>query len=153
MKFLNEQSIKTKQHVTQLNEESKWDLGFEVAFYRDIEKKHPGFFDDNARLRRKFDLAMFSDGQIVVMEAKAQQGYDKKKDLDSVSKDQEILQDKFKDMDIVFVSICSSYYYHSKRREVPIEDYFDLIVTWDLLSNLYEKDEPIFERANCVYGK
>ena len=53
----------------------EWEMGYEVCFYRDLwqlrDKKGPLHSP-----KRTFDLCLFSERQIVIIEAKAQQGFD-----------------------------------------------------------------------------
>ena len=53
--------------------DADWELAFEVCFYRDLWQ-HRGDRGELYSPKRTFDLALFSDHAIIVIEAKAQQG-------------------------------------------------------------------------------
>ena len=55
----------------------EWELAFEVCFYRDLRhlEKNKGELHSP---KRTFDLCLFSEGAIVILEAKAQQDFEAK---------------------------------------------------------------------------
>ena len=122
------------------------DIGFEVCFYRDYTKRFEiplkGFSP-----KRTFDLALFMEEAIFIIEAKAQQGHTPEQvtsfliDRDQVRKITEISH-------VYLVSITSSKY--------PIPDglrqAFDAHLTWSEIASVYNNDN-IFKRADEVYGE
>ena len=70
----------------ELAEDDDWEIGYEVCFYRDLlfyhspERKKIREINDGRReeekfpVKRTFDLCLFSNDAIVIIEAKAQQG-------------------------------------------------------------------------------
>ena len=63
-----------------LNLNSNWEVGYEVCFYRDLihhwKTQGKTILNDNTySLKRTFDICMLSNEQIVIIEAKAQQGF------------------------------------------------------------------------------
>ncbi len=67
--YLNE-----KENIN-LDAKANWEMAYEACFYRDLWQLHK----KNGELyspKRTFDLCLLSDDAIVVIEAKAQQGFD-----------------------------------------------------------------------------
>ena len=142
----------TKQTSLSLNPCAYVDAGFEVAFYRDLEKKKIKI-PSSASIRRKFDLALFFKDQLVIIEAKAQQRFDKKRDLEKLSCDHAYMKELFPDIPTVFVGISSSKWFYSKRKEICVESHFNGFLTWGVLAEEFPAHKHVFQRANCVYGK
>lgn len=66
-----------KRFKTNYNIDQHWEVGFEVCFYRDF------LFDKGNKVReteysdkRTFDLCLFSNKEILIIEAKADQKFD-----------------------------------------------------------------------------
>ena len=95
---------------------NNWDVGFEVALYRDLyfagviskesKKKY-----DNVSSHRKFDIAMFKNNELVLIEAKAHGGFNTD-DIDKIFNDRLILRDLqcFRNSEIYFFGLHSSKY-------------------------------------------
>lgn len=124
------------------------DVGYEVAFYRDVSRVRSEIDDEEASSHRKFDLALFFKEQLIVIEAKAQQGY-KAEDVEKIGIDKRILDGLLKGIDTYFVGICSDRYWNSNRRKREIDDCLNLVLTWKCLDQYYPKKN--FERANSIY--
>lgn len=133
----------------QLKRDCHWEVGVEVAFYRDAPESIGFAEEETASAHRKFDLALFSDDQFVIIEAKAQQGFSQK-DLDQYLSDRCLISRKLADVDCFFVGLCSSQYIDSCRRKLPIEGAFDILLPWCTLAKRYSNSS--FERADKVYG-
>ena len=74
----------------------KFDVGVEVCFYRDLLKWNgEGIKEHNLPQKRTFDLALFSNDAIIIIEAKAQQGFDTKQLLE-FEEDKNNIEDLFK---------------------------------------------------------
>ena len=54
----------------------EWELAYEVCFFRDLWQLGGGKGPPHSP-KRTFDLCLFSERQIIIIEAKAQQGFDK----------------------------------------------------------------------------
>ena len=161
IELLSEHTFMVKHDPTKdaskLDSSKYKDTGFEVAFYRDLRKR--GFkFPKCASSHRKFDLALFFDDRLVIVEAKAQQGF-RTKELENIKNDvKEITNcpDFDPPLEIKVVGIASSKWYCSKNRDakdLPEFDVFDYFLTWNLLAEKYQEKSAVFERANCIYGK
>jgi hypothetical protein len=74
VKWLNE------NHKMKLPTESEWEIGYEVCLYRDYFKqlRDETICKDNVDYppKRTFDLCLFSEENIVIIEAKVQQRFD-----------------------------------------------------------------------------
>lgn len=134
-----------------LDSNANWEVGIEVAFYRDIGFSGIKLDADvgKASPHRKFDLALFSDQQFIIIEAKAQQGFEQC-DLDEYMKDRTIFDQCLSELDTYFVGLCSHQYIGSKHRQLNLEGVFDILLPWCKLAEHYSNDA--FTRANEVYG-
>ena len=123
----------------------KWDLGYEVCFFRDYlfftkqpikQNKYPA--------KRTFDLCLFSEEQIIIIEAKAQQGFSSKQ-LNAFRNDRELIPEMLHKSGLIVsvVALKSSNY-------CPNDDTkkcFDAIVNWNMFSTV----DPVFIKANSLY--
>ena len=125
--------------------ETNWEIGYEVCFYRDV------LFSRNKPVqsrfqKRTFDLCLMSDDAIVIIEAKAQGGFEGKQ-LRSFKNDAaEIFA-------ITGIRNVKSIAIHSSKYNPKIETLadFQVVLTWDSLSAFYGND-PVLLKANGVYG-
>ena len=132
-----------------------FEIGVEVCFYRDVIHEYNmkiGKLD--LPKKRTFDLVLFFHNEIIIIEAKANQGFENNQ-LKSFKKDRESLQKLFKEIKIKtfpkisFGAIYSSKYSPSEKTK----SYFEFLCTWGELGILYPNKEGIFNRANHIYGK
>ena len=104
-----------------------WELGYEVCFYRDVLKEFGEGIKDKADFpdKRTFDLCLFSENHIVIIEAKSHEDLNKAqfqgfaKDRTRISKLFEFLRSKkdytdFVEPIISFVLLTQSGFYNSK---------------------------------------
>jgi len=63
------------QHGLNVSTSGLWEVGFEVCFYRDLWQ-HRGRADALFSPKRTFDLCLFGENAIIIIEAKAAQGFD-----------------------------------------------------------------------------
>lgn len=132
----------------QLKEDYYWELGYEVCFYRDYSKFMNR--DTNYSKKRTFDLCLFSQSRIIIIEAKAHGGF-KKCDFENLGEDitavKEIIGKQGDDnFTVNTVGICSSRY---NCRETT-RDKFDLMITW---KDIYlETNDKVFQRADDIYN-
>jgi len=127
-----------------------YDVGYEVSFYRDLSKEYKIKWNDF--LHRAFDLALFSENDIYIMEAKAHDGFDNQQ-LGYFEKDKKLVLEILRkvnpkiNVDVHLLALISSNY---KPKE-ETKDKFEKIITWKDVSELYNKE--IFKRADEIYGK
>ena len=69
VKWLN-QKLKTNFPLN-----NNWEIAFEACFYRDFYKLHKKKKLPEKLRKRTFDLCLFSDNHIIIIEAKVQQGF------------------------------------------------------------------------------
>ncbi len=135
-----------------LNPNNNWEVGYEVCFYRDLIHH---WKDDTKRKikspkqyspKRTFDLCLFSNTNIVIIEAKVQQGFTTKQ-LIEIRRDKKSIrsllgQHEFV-VDIQIVLLHSSLY--SPRNEFPKIKWIDLYNSFD--------NNKLFKRADGLYRK
>jgi hypothetical protein len=125
----------------------EWEIGFEVCFYRDLwqlEEQKGILYSP----KRTFDLCLFGENDIVIIEAKAAAGFDQdqnavfEKDIDEVKKLTRIEH-------VLLIGLCSSKY----DVDADLSATFNgRILRWKDLSERYGDDE-ILARADDVYER
>jgi hypothetical protein len=141
-----------------------WELGFEVCFYRDFLLKNNirvkgdstkiieelKIHNPSELIKRTFDLCIFSDKQLVIIEAKTAEGLTTKQ-FSEFKKDKEYLTKIFSYLDlpipeIKLIILASSQYYKSnsftsKRGVGKVNildskiDHVDHLISWKQLQN------------------
>jgi hypothetical protein len=150
-----------------------YDIGYEVCFYRDVLKKHgkEKEFQESIKsitselspmslyksiLKRTFDLALLSENEIIIIEAKAQAGFDTKQ-MEDFERDKELIRILFeiigkKEPKISLYAITSSLY----NPKASTENYFNIRLTWEAIAEVYKtskRSETIFLHANNIFRK
>jgi len=146
VKWLNEQKI---CETSKFDLHSEWEIGFEVCFFRDYIFKI-GEKNNNKSIKksvfsqkRTFDLCLFSQKSIIIIEAKAYTGFDSKQ-LESFKEDKENIKSLLGDKcpAIFSIALVSASY---RPKPVSMEG-FDFKITWQEMYNLFKN--RIFQRAN-----
>lgn len=137
----------------ELEKNYEWELAYEVCFYRDIFKMNgKNVVDTKFSNKRTFDLCLFSNNRIIIIEAKAQGGFERKQ-LESISKDIEQVSTVIKllsdngNIIINTIALCSNEYIKNCRPS--IKENFDLMISWKDIEKL--TGNLIFSRANSIY--
>ena len=159
VRFINECHVCSKNASGKsLNETENWEVAYEMAYYRDLRHSNKAKgHEAEGNKQRKFDLALISDRQLVIVEAKAQGGFSSD-DIKNYKKDLADIRESREDQDVsVFlVLLCSSRWFCSKNRKVETKDVADYVITWkDLAGNssiVCSKSKSSFCRAEKVYG-
>lgn len=130
-----------------LDPDVEWEPAYEVCFYRDR-----WFLFDEIDLyspKRTFDLCLFSEKTIVIIEAKAQQGFDSdKSQFNMFEKDKDEVT-KLTGARTLLVGLASSK--HIDKLNGKYSEDFDCLVSWkDLTLELF-KDDPVLLRADELY--
>lgn len=143
VKFLNDKAEPCRSEAQLPIKGENWEAAYEACFYRDIGRQE--FSQSHA-----FDLALFSDDAIILIEAKAHQ-YLSTAQLTVLSGDRNnVAKCTGVDEKMIFlVGLVSSKY--SPQR--PTKDHFDLMTTWEALASCYADKKDIFNRANDIYQK
>lgn len=149
-------------------QKDNYEIGYEVCFYRDLAKAH-----DRADLtpksggfspKRTFDLCLFGERYLVIVEAKAQACFDLKQLENLKEETLKFLKElgvEYQDLEIVIVCLGSSVLLrgeHSSRKQhtKKVKCKCDFIVTWKDLSKLESNDKEfseIMKRADSCYKK
>lgn len=123
----------------------EWEPAFEVCFYRDLWQLRGcagGLFSP----KRTFDLCLFSDEAVLIIEAKAQQSFDADQ-LSSFAADKQQVRKETGVANVVVLGLASSAY----DPPPTVAATFDgKLLTWRGLSSLYH-DDAILLRADNLY--
>lgn len=164
VEFLNENTIAPSKGKLNLPTEVDWEIGFEVALYRDLDFYGIDLSDEVREIwqelgkrnplksakARKFDLALMSERFIVVIEAKADGGFNGE-DISKLATDRRTIEAYSPGMAVTFIGLHSSRYCPQlAMEESRNENGFDAFVTWDVLSKQYPKIERWMNRADQV---
>ncbi|MBU8921650.1 MAG: hypothetical protein KOO63_07500 [Bacteroidales bacterium] len=132
-----------------------WDLGYEVVFYRDwLWQK--GFTAKMKGLppKRTFDLCLFGEKDVVVIEAKlcsrfeSDQNKEFEKDLDQISDLLGIDKSRIKVVGLA----CSDYWDNfNKKGNKESQEFFAGKISWAKVAKLYS--DPILAKADGMYRK
>jgi hypothetical protein len=139
------------------NEETNaelWEVAYEVCFYRDFiyhigynNVKQIGSTKFKDLGKRTFDLCLFSEKRIIIIEAKAQQGFDTEQ-MESFKKDKELLAELLNEQffgEINLIGLASSDYTPKDKTILN----FDSLINWSDINSLYPNH--LFVKANNLY--
>jgi hypothetical protein len=136
----------------------EWEVGYEVCFYRDFRKNvlNAGIKETEYYQKRTFDLCLFSGKRIVVIEAKAEKGFNSsqvKTFMDDKKDIPRLIKEKIPKLEVVvnIIGLISSKYNYINS-PIKFRDYFDKMITWNGIYHDLFKDE-IFKSANNAFGK
>lgn len=132
-----------------LDSTAAWEIAYEVCFYRDLSKHQKTSGAEHVSpysLKRTFDLALFSETAIVIIEAKAQQCYDPGQ-VATFKTDVQEVTDATGVQNVVLVALASS---KAPRGEFDTSCFGDRYVTWKQIAEMYD-DDPILHRADEIY--
>lgn len=166
--------IQKLNEITGLNlpEQEEWEVGFEVCLYRDHrfmcdEYGHVWHGKENMYSpKRTFDLCLFSHNHIVIIEAKAQQGFDQKQ-MSAFKEDREWVNKAIavvksgdgagSDVEVDVVALASSEYLKKLDWNAFNAGIFSgqAAVSWKELAKHYRRnnkeDDPVLLRADAIY--
>lgn len=134
---------------------TEWDLGFEVCFYRDYLWNQPVASARQSGLpaKRTFDLCLFGNRDIVVIEAKVCEPFDAGQNDDfGLDKDRLASLPGLKDINVHLVALASSAYFANAAKfgRPGTLSMFDGRVTWADLFTRYP--DRLLAQADCMYG-
>ncbi len=150
---------------------AQWDLGFEVCFYRDYLwqlKPRAASYEAFATsiglprtpsLKRTFDLCLFGESQLVVIEAKVCEGF-------TLSQNSEFADDRgmitslpgFDAVDVVLIGLASQSYLDGRGpRDEPGDrqalKVFDGTMSWGALAREFSGETArLMQQADEMYG-
>lgn len=151
LKLLQDKDLLNKIDLTEeeLKEDYKWELGYEVCFYRDFYKFRNEVNKHSPK--RTFDFCLFSENRIIIIEAKVHQGFTEKQlshlQQDATEMKKVINKDEDDSFKINTMAICSSNYIKSCRDTT--KERFDLMLSW---MDIFEfSNLGVFEKANNIF--
>jgi len=182
IKFLNDlkSPLSEYRHENRINldPQEKWEAGFEVCFYRDVLKAKGegvrstkmdanvnGVDHSNNLIKRTFDLCLFSNTTMVIIEAKASEPLTSKQFQD-FSAEKKLLNRLFKYLRVkspklVFLILAAQAYYDSpsfqlekgvgRKNILNKTSQVDGVFSWEQVHAEFY-DNPIIKRASEVYG-
>ena len=130
-----------------------WDPAFEACFYRDYLHKFARTEKSKFSPKRTFDLALFSDDAIIIIEAKAAQPFT----ADQVryfEKDRENISSLL-DVETYFVALATKTYFDNYQRigrGTALSPFEGRHLTWERVARKYP-DAPLLRRACQVYER
>lgn len=141
---------------TSYNPEVEWEIGYEVCLYRDVFKLRGASIQiSDYPNKRTFDFCLFSEDQLVIIEAKVQQGFESKQ-MDSLMEEKILIRRLFgQEIRIDLAALASSNYLHNlqiygRQTRASFEQVFSgREFSWKQLAEEY--DEPAFKRADALY--
>jgi hypothetical protein len=147
--------------LPQVRPDGQWDLGYEVCFYRDYLKRRnacdPSIKTaraDGYHFKRTFDLCLFGEQAIIIIEAKVCQGFEADQN-DAFRRDIEDVQRAIRrpGFPVVVVPLATTHYLNSPN--TSIDPLFTGRLSWGqaaaYVAGRYQKDSRL-ERADSMYG-
>jgi hypothetical protein len=125
--------------------DGEWEVGFEVCFYRDLWQ-HRGQEGELYSPKRTFDLCLFGEKAIVIIEAKAATGFDLEQNEVFARDINEVKRLTGVD-NVRLMGLCSSKY---KPEADLVSVFTGPIITWKEMAVRYG-DNEILLRADDVY--
>lgn len=146
---------------------TKWEIGFEVCFYRDYIQ---AFDSDNSDIllkrssdknkvkskkyspKRTFDLCLFSESKIVIIEAKAQQGFNAKQNKEFKNDKKDINRLIGNHIEVGIIALASSIYFNNVNKygnQLP-EVFGRNNFSWKEMAKLY--NNKLFIYADRTYA-
>lgn len=123
---------------------TNWEAAIEVCFYRDLWQ-HRGRNEALYSPKRTFDICVFSDEAILIIEAKANQDF-KYDQVQSFKNDPAEVRRQTGIDTIILLGLASS------KCQVPasVREVFQGVATWKELARFYNND-PVLLRADDIY--
>lgn len=129
-----------------------WDLGYEVCFYRDYlwRKGSATAKESGLPAKRTFDLCLFGERDIIIIEAKVFEPFDTRQNA-VFEKDRDIINNKLglSNLGVHVVALASSRYFAGKVKPSTLAGFAGRI-EWRQLGAEYGDD--LLERADSMYG-
>ena len=135
-----------------LNTDSNWEVGYEVCFYRDLLKlKGKPLRGSGYSQKRTFDLCLFSEDAIVIIEAKVQQMFDESQVKVFENDRHDVKRITGKNIEVLVVALASSKYFdnYDIYGKHNILAKFDARITWEEMYDLYKNE--IYLKAKGKY--
>lgn len=131
----------------------EWDVGFEVCFYRDYLRRKGETTARKAGLpaKRTFDLCLFGERDIIIIEAKVCEPFDPRQNA-AFARDRDFIATDLglKDLGVHVVALAGSRYFAGNVRPSTLA-VFDGRIEWRQMA--VEYDEELLRSADSMYGK
>jgi hypothetical protein len=134
-----------------MNLEKHWEIGYEVCFYRDYRKSQKKSIRGSGfPQKRTFDLALFSDDELIIFEAKVHEEFDTKQ-VEDFQKDNSLIKELVESpITIRFYALASQSYFENSRKFKTWDKSdtslhgenkcFDGKISWSELADFYQDD-------------
>jgi hypothetical protein len=149
-------------NVTPISDEemkAEWEIGFEVCFYRDYIFKHgddtgeKSIRNSKYSQKRTFDLCLFSQNRIIIIEAKAQQGFETNQNEEfrkDISDMLTLLKKDTTNFNVSVIALASSIYFSNLEKKHSLPDVFAGKFSWKDIYNSYCR-RTVFGYADKTY--
>lgn len=155
------QFVNTQNPGLKLDEAAVWEVGYEVCFYRDYHHnfKKSSIKSSGYSQKRTFDLCLFSEKAIVIIEAKSDQPFEETQIKDFVKDRADIrrILSKGDDFQVVLLALASKKYFDNHKKysqhkgPYSVAQAFNGQISW---AALYEKyNDGVFSNAEHTYKK
>lgn len=131
--------------------EGGWDIGFEVCFYRDIMVSRGRSATDHFPIKRTFDLCLFHEHTILIVEAKVCERF-KSKQMRDIASDFDLVPEAVgRDINVQCLALASSRYFgnHARHGNQRMLSLFHGRITWAQVGAFF--DDPLLLRADQLY--
>lgn len=132
-------------HALDVEATGEWEAGFEVCFYRDLWQLR-GRQEKPFSRKRTFDLCLFGEKAIMIIEAKAAVGFERAQ-VEEFGHDIVEVQRLTGVEKVHLVELCSSQY---QVEPAHTASFTEPILRWTELAVRYG-DDPVLLRADAVY--
>lgn len=136
----------------------EWDLGYEVCFYRDYlwRKGLATARESGLPAKRTFDLCVFGERDIIIIEAKVCEPFDTRQN-EVFWEDRDNINEKLglKNLGVHVVALASSRYFAGKVKPGTLAG-FGGRIEWRQLAAEYGEDSglsSLLNRADSMYGE
>jgi len=135
----------------------EWEIGYEVCFYRDylknlgedpIRVENRKYPEDKYSEKRTFDLCLFSENHVIIIEAKVKEHFGQEQLNDTIQDEKLVRRVLKSDLKVYTILLAQSKYINSDRflGTKENQDKFDKRISWEEMNNLYPDD--IFSQAD-----
>ena len=122
-----------------------WEVGYEVCFYRDLQKFRRKPLDLTRYSRKRtFDICLFSESTIVIIEAKVQQMF-KENEIQEFQRDRVNIPAIIgRNVNVLVVALASSQYFENYgkygRRDILSKPNFDALISWKQVCEFFRNE-------------
>ena len=130
---------------------AKFEVGYEVCFYRDLEYRglFRGDIEKGYSPKRTFDLCLFSEEEMIIIEAKVFEGMTNDQ-MDDFEQDREWVPNAvgIKNYRVHLLALTSSIY----KPKADTRKRFDKMLTWMQISELFPNNK-LLVRADEIFSE